>query len=193
MVFPEHKSGQNTSNAECKVQSGEVLESGGYLRILGVTPGSANSSNSTVMKTRYIILACALSAAVAAGIAQARSDDNGPRPVAGPKSTVELIFKTPPSGVLLKGDPTGREQTLIATLDTSSYRRIRFFTRTLNDEPTDAMVGAYEGELDAHLGILSAFQGSHIVDIPGTEISVRGTVSPEFEGVPIRMVVYGER
>ena len=145
------------------------------------------------MKTRYIILACTLSAAVAAGIVQARSDDNAPHPVAGPKSTVELIFKTPPNGVLLKGDPTRNEQTLIARLDTSSYRRIRVFARSLNDEDSDALVAVYEGELDVHLGAVSAYQGSHIVDVPGTEISVRGTVLPESEGVPIRVVVYGER
>jgi len=145
------------------------------------------------MKPKYIVLVCALSAAVVAGIAQARSDDSGPRPVAGPKSTVELLFRTPPNGVLLKGDPTGREQTLIATLDTSSYRRIRIFARSLNDEATDAMVAAYEGELNVTLGAFSGYQGTHIVDVPGTEISVRGTVSPESEGVPIRVVIYGER
>jgi hypothetical protein len=145
------------------------------------------------MKTKYLVLACAALAAAVVGIGHAKSNDDERRQAGASAKTVELIFKTPSNGVILKGDPSRSEETHIATVDTSSYRRIRVMARSVNNEITDALLGVYEGELDNTHGVFHGFYGTHIVDVPGTVTIVRGAVSPEYENIPIRVVIYGER
>jgi hypothetical protein len=144
------------------------------------------------MKTKYIFLACALVAALIAGIAQARSDDDHGQLRAGKAGkTVELIFKTPPDGVVLE---PGNE-TVIATIDTSSYRRIRVAARSLAEAPGEfPAMYVYEAEFNVLLlgfGTASELGATAIYDVPGISTTIKAFVGQISQ--PIAVVVYGER
>src|SRR5688572_3951762 len=143
------------------------------------------------MKKKYVFVSCALVAALIAGIAQARSDqDAGKRRAGESGKTVELIFKTPPGGVVFEPD----QEIELARIDTSSYRRIRLSAGSAAiSTGLPGFVTAYEGELEMPLLAVPTQGGTAIIDVPGEFIILKGRFAPEIENTPVHAVVYGER